>query len=85
MSLPSLPVVPTLPWSVRMDGSEYSIMTGKKKSEYYFIYYLIKLITSMELVASARSYFGGLLCVCWSPDGKYIVLGGEDDLVTVYR
>ena len=39
---------------------------------------------SMELVASARSYFGGLLCVCWSPDGKYLVLGGEDDLVTVY-
>ena len=39
---------------------------------------------SMELVASARSYFGGLLCVCWSPDGKYIVIGGEDDLVTVY-
>ena len=38
----------------------------------------------MELVASARSYFGGLLCVCWSPDGKYLVLGGEDDLVTVY-
>jgi len=39
---------------------------------------------TMEMVASARSYFGGLLCVCWSPDGKYIVLGGEDDLVTVY-
>ena len=39
---------------------------------------------TMELVASARSYFGGLLCVCWSPDGKYIVIGGEDDLVTVY-
>ena len=32
----------------------------------------------------ARSYFGGLLCVCWSPDGKYLVCGGEDDLVTVY-
>ena len=27
---------------------------------------------TMEMVASARSYFGGLLCVCWSPDGKYI-------------
>ena len=40
---------------------------------------------TMELVGSARSYFGGLLCVCWSPDGKYIVAGGEDDLVTVYR
>ena len=31
-----------------------------------------------------RSYFGGLLCVCWSPDGKYIVSGGEDDLITVF-
>lgn len=55
---------------------------------------------TMELVGSARSYFGeiknwfddqfqswpgGLLCVCWSPDGKYLVCGGEDDLVTVYR
>uniref|UniRef100_A0A3P9LBE0 WD repeat domain 20b n=1 Tax=Oryzias latipes TaxID=8090 RepID=A0A3P9LBE0_ORYLA len=30
------------------------------------------------------SYFGGLLCVCWSPDGRYIVAGGEDDLVTVW-
>ena len=39
---------------------------------------------SMELVGSMKSYFGGLLCVCWSPDGKYIVVGGEDDLVTVW-
>lgn len=39
---------------------------------------------SMELVGIARSYFGGFLCVCWSPDGKYVVVGGEDDLVTVY-
>lgn len=31
-----------------------------------------------------RSYFGGLLCVCWSPDGKYAVTGGEDDLLTVW-
>ncbi|KAI3363794.1 hypothetical protein L3Q82_001402 [Scortum barcoo] len=31
-----------------------------------------------------KSYFGGLLCVCWSPDGRYIVAGGEDDLVTVW-
>lgn len=25
-----------------------------------------------------------MTCVCWSPDGKYLVFGGEDDLVTVY-
>lgn len=39
---------------------------------------------TMDLVGIARSYFGGLLCVCWSPDGKYVVTGGEDDLVTVW-
>lgn len=39
---------------------------------------------TMELVGMARSYFGGLLCVCWSPDGRYVVAGGEDDLVTVW-
>ncbi|RWS01398.1 WD repeat-containing protein 20-like protein [Dinothrombium tinctorium] len=39
---------------------------------------------TMELVGRVRSYFGGLLCVCWSPDGKYVVIGGEDDLVTVW-
>ncbi|KAL1110273.1 hypothetical protein AAG570_008350 [Ranatra chinensis] len=39
---------------------------------------------TMEPVGSARSYFGGFLCVCWSPDGRYVVVGGEDDLVTVW-
>lgn len=38
----------------------------------------------MELVGRARSYFGGFLCVCWAPDGRYVVVGGEDDLVTVW-
>lgn len=38
----------------------------------------------IELRCSMKSYFGGLLCVCWSPDGKYIVTGGEDDLITVF-
>uniref|UniRef100_A0A671RYU2 Uncharacterized protein n=1 Tax=Sinocyclocheilus anshuiensis TaxID=1608454 RepID=A0A671RYU2_9TELE len=39
---------------------------------------------AVELHGTMKSYFGGLLCVCWSPDGKYIVSGGEDDLVTVW-
>ncbi|KAI7900112.1 WD40-repeat-containing domain protein [Cokeromyces recurvatus] len=29
-------------------------------------------------------YFGGLLCVTWSPDGHYILTGGQDDLVTIW-
>ncbi|XP_067680675.1 WD repeat-containing protein 20-like [Haliotis asinina] len=39
---------------------------------------------SMELHGTMKSFFGGLLCVCWSPDGRYLVTGGEDDLVTVW-
>lgn len=39
---------------------------------------------TMELVGRARSYYGGLVCVCWSPDCKYVVTGGEDDLITVW-
>lgn len=30
------------------------------------------------------SYYGGLVCVCWSPDGKYVVTGGQDDLVSIW-
>ena len=39
---------------------------------------------NMELLGFARSYFGGFLCVCWSPDGRYVVVGGQDDLVTIW-
>lgn len=38
----------------------------------------------MDLVGSFRSYFGGLLCVAWSPDAKYVLCGGEDDLITLW-
>ncbi|KAJ3411775.1 hypothetical protein HDV05_001733 [Chytridiales sp. JEL 0842] len=31
-----------------------------------------------------QSYFGSLLCSAWSPDGKFILTGGQDDLVTVF-
>ena len=29
------------------------------------------------LVAGFKSWFGGILCLAWSPDGRYIVTGGE--------
>ena len=31
-----------------------------------------------------KSYFGGLLCLSWSQDGRYIATGGEDDLITIF-
>lgn len=37
-----------------------------------------------RLLDSFPSYYGGLICVCWSPDGKYIVTGGQDDLVSIW-
>jgi len=30
------------------------------------------------------SYYGEFTCVCWSPDGKYILTGGQDDLVSIW-
>ncbi|KAI8379722.1 catabolite repression protein creC [Radiomyces spectabilis] len=30
------------------------------------------------------SYYGQLLCVAWSPDGRYLLTGGQDDLVTIW-
>lgn len=35
-------------------------------------------------LAAFRSYFGAFLCVAWSPDGRFIATGGEDDLVSVW-
>jgi len=30
------------------------------------------------------AYYGGLTCVCWSPDGKYVVTGGQDDVISIW-
>ncbi|OAA61069.1 miro-2-like, mitochondrial GTPase [Niveomyces insectorum RCEF 264] len=37
-----------------------------------------------ELLGLYYSYYGGLTCVCWSPDGKYVVTGGQDDLLSIW-
>ncbi|KAF9928290.1 hypothetical protein FBU30_002512 [Linnemannia zychae] len=37
-----------------------------------------------KLLETFSAYFGALNCVCWSPDGKYILTGGQDDLVTIW-
>eukprot|EP00249_Psilotum_nudum_P023074 c28742_g1_i2 orf=634-2244(+) len=39
---------------------------------------------SEHLICGGKSYFGALLCCSWSPDGKYVLTGGEDDLVQVW-
>ena len=37
-----------------------------------------------KLIDLYSSYYGAFSCVCWSPDGKYILTGGHDDLVSVW-
>ncbi|KAG7286102.1 hypothetical protein NEMBOFW57_008405 [Staphylotrichum longicolle] len=37
-----------------------------------------------ELLDLHYAYYGGLTCVCWSPDGKYVVTGGQDDLLSIW-
>ncbi|OAX81738.1 hypothetical protein ACJ72_03917 [Emergomyces africanus] len=37
-----------------------------------------------QVIDTFMSYYGGMLCVCWSPDGKYILTGGQDDLVSIW-
>ncbi|KAI7902357.1 WD40-repeat-containing domain protein [Cokeromyces recurvatus] len=39
---------------------------------------------SERLIDVFSSYYGKLNCVDWSPDGRYILTGGEDDLVTLW-
>ncbi|KAJ9133084.1 WD40 repeat-like protein [Pleurostoma richardsiae] len=37
-----------------------------------------------ELLDHFYSYYGGLICVTWSPDGKYVLTGGQDDLISIW-
>jgi len=41
-------------------------------------------VQSDRLVVAFRAYYGALLCCCWSADARYLLSGGEDDLVTVW-
>ncbi|KAG9235779.1 WD40-repeat-containing domain protein [Amylocarpus encephaloides] len=37
-----------------------------------------------QLLDIFSSYYGGFISVCWSPDGKYVLTGGQDDLVSIW-
>ncbi|SPO23848.1 related to WD40 repeat protein CreC [Ustilago trichophora] len=41
-------------------------------------------VNSERLLDTFESYFGGFNCAVWSPDGKFVLTGGQDDLVTVW-
>jgi len=37
-----------------------------------------------QLVDCYAAYFGSLTCVAWSPDSRFIITGGQDDLVNIF-
>jgi WD40 repeat protein len=37
-----------------------------------------------QLLDAFTSYYGGLMTVTWSPDGRYILTGGQDDIVSIW-
>ncbi|KAK6432470.1 hypothetical protein LTR95_011357 [Oleoguttula sp. CCFEE 5521] len=39
---------------------------------------------SERVVFSTRSYYGGFNTTTWSPDGRYVLTGGQDDLVSIW-
>jgi len=41
-------------------------------------------LISYRLIDMYSSYYGGITCVCWSPDGRYLVTGGQDDLLSIW-
>lgn len=45
---------------------------------------LTRLDYPNRLVDCYASYFGALTCVAWSPDGRFVLAGGQDDLITIF-
>ncbi|KAG5638975.1 hypothetical protein H0H81_008195 [Sphagnurus paluster] len=37
-----------------------------------------------QLIDCYASYFGSLTCIAWSHDGRFILTGGQDDLLTIF-
>ncbi|KAF9074715.1 WD40-repeat-containing domain protein [Rhodocollybia butyracea] len=37
-----------------------------------------------QLLDCYSSYFGALTCIAWSPDGRFVLAGGQDDLITIF-
>ncbi|CAG8589395.1 3997_t:CDS:2 [Funneliformis caledonium] len=72
------------------DDQSFTASTGNEEERWHVAIVSVdgclRIIDFVEevLYDTYSSYFGGLLCVCWSPDGRYVLTGGQDDLVTIW-
>lgn len=58
------------------DGKYLALVTAKG-------YLYVLKSDDFKIIIVFKSYFGGLLCLDWSHDSKYIVVGGEDDSIMI--
>lgn len=65
----SAPLAAPLPNAPRHRHARRALLAGTQRTP------------TETLLVRLGSYFGGLLCCCWSRDGRYLISGGEDDMV----
>lgn len=71
------PGVPVTDYAISPD---LSMLAATSKDGFLRIYSM----NTYKLLVLFKSYFGGFTCFSWSPDSKYIVTGGEDDLISLW-
>ena len=65
--------------SLSPDGAHLAVGTTD-----HGMLYIVDIGTG-HVTGGFSSFFGNFCCCSWSPDGKYIAAGGEDDLIALYK
>lgn len=61
-----------------------SLIICRKGTCFAFYRFPFKYSPFCRLLDVFPSYYGGFTCVCWSPDGMYVLTGGQDDLLSIW-
>ena len=82
MHMHSRPIIVIWQLSQRMEV--YVSLITWKKSMFLPFTSIDVFCWHIRLLDLYSSYYGGFQCVCWSPDGKYVITGGQDDLLSIW-